>query len=70
MSQSSSDIITGFEAECRHDVVEIADFSDLRDESVGDAKHLNGVLAQDVGHQVDVMDHAIVEDPAGCLQVR
>lgn len=47
----------------------IIDSGNLRDHSVGLGEDLDGVLAQDVGHQVDVVDHAVVEDPAGDLQV-
>ena len=47
----------------------IFDSRNLRDHGVGRRVHLNGVLAQNVSHQIDVMDHAVMENAAGDFQV-
>ena len=50
-------------------VVPVADGTDLRDEGVGGGEDLGGVLAQDPGDHVDVVDGAVVEDAAADLEV-
>ena len=65
------------------DVVPVVDCSNLGDDRVGSGEHLvgevsrgssydvnlGGVLAEDPGDEVDVVDRAVVEDPPADLQV-